>query len=82
MCIGLRTILLLLFSLEAVLGYQWSELLLEKRLESTYLIFRSLFSLSYVYEPIISDKIALNVNADEAAVLGTPAYSHSSRLEN
>jgi hypoxia up-regulated 1 len=29
----------------------------------------------------ISDKIALNVNADEAAVLGKLAYSHSSRLE-
>lgn len=25
----------------------------------------------------ISDKIALNVNADEAAVLGKPAHSHS-----
>ena len=72
MILGLfRMILILLFSPEVVLGYQWSKLLSKKRLESTYLKFRSFLRL----RTIVSDKIALNVNADEAAVLGKPVLS-------
>ena len=73
-----RTTLLLLFSPEVVLGYQWFKLLSKKRLESKFIFsFVSLHTLTNH----ISDKIALNVNADEAAVLGKPAHSHSSRPE-
>ena len=71
-----RTTLLLLFSPEVVLGYQWSKLLSKKWLEGTYLSF---FFFSLTLTNHISDKIALNVNADEAAVLGKPTHSHSSR---
>ena len=48
-------------------------------MESTYLNFRS--SVFLRLRTIVSDKIALNVNADEAAVLGKLVHSHFSRLE-
>ena len=46
------------------------------RLESMYRTFSSVLNTNR-----INDRIALNVNADKATVLGKPPGSHSSRLE-
>ena len=74
-----RITLLPLFLLAVARGYQWSKLLSKKQLESKYSTSVLLSPLQLLIMNYISDKIALNVNADEAAVLGK-SCPHSSRL--